>query len=52
MLLPPIGQTVLIDLADKALRAGIEKKLIAWLCSTGVEVFNRDGNPGWHRTRA
>ena len=43
----PDGQMVLIDLADKALRCELEKKLIAWLCSTGVEVLNRNSNPGW-----
>ena len=43
----PDGQMVLIDLADKALRCELEKKLIAWLCSTGVEVLNRNSNPRW-----
>jgi hypothetical protein len=43
----PDGQIVTIDFADKALRDGLEKKLIAWLCTTGVEVLNRDSNPGW-----
>jgi hypothetical protein len=43
----PDGQVVVIDLADKALRGGLEKKLIAWLCTTGTEVLNRDFNPGW-----
>lgn len=38
--------TVTIDFADKALRDGLEKKLIAWLCTTGVEVLNLDSNPG------
>jgi hypothetical protein len=43
----PDGQIVMIDLADKALRGGLEKKLIASLCSTGAVVLNRDANPGW-----
>jgi len=43
----PDGQMVMIDLADEALRDGLEKKLIAWLCTTGTEVLNRDFNPGW-----
>jgi hypothetical protein len=42
----PDGQMKMIDLADKALRDGLEKKLIAWLCTAGVEVLNRDFNPG------
>jgi hypothetical protein len=45
----PDGQIVVIDLADKTQRDGLEKKLIASLCSTGVEVLNRDSNPGWQR---
>ena len=43
----PDGQMKMIDLADKTLRDGLEKKLIAWLCTTGAEVLNRDFNPGW-----
>jgi hypothetical protein len=42
----PDGQMKMIDLADKTLRDGLEKKLIAWLCTTGAEVLNRDFNPG------
>jgi hypothetical protein len=41
----PDGEAKMIDLADKALRDGLEKKLIAWLCTTGAEVLNRDFNP-------
>jgi hypothetical protein len=43
----PDGRVVVIDLADKALRGGLEKMLIAWLSTTGAEVLNRDFNPGW-----
>src|SRR6185437_16565815 len=43
----PDGQVVMIDLADKAVRSGLEKKLIAWLSTTGADVLNRDFNPGW-----
>jgi hypothetical protein len=43
----PDGQVIVIDLADKAFRGGLEKKLIAWLCTTGAEILNRDFNPGW-----
>lgn len=42
----PDGQMKMINLADEALRDGLEKKLIAWLCTTGVDVLNRDFNPG------
>jgi len=41
----PYGQVIMIDLANTALRRGLEKKLIARLCTTGVDVLNRDGNP-------
>jgi hypothetical protein len=43
----PDGQMKMIDLADKTLRDGLEKKLIVWLCTTGAEVLNRDFNPSW-----
>ena len=45
----PDGQVKMIDLAGgtHALRDGLEKKLIAWLCTTGAEVLNRDFNPSW-----
>jgi hypothetical protein len=45
--LAPDGQIVVIDLADEAVRGGLEKKLITWLCTTGAEVLNRDFNTGW-----
>jgi hypothetical protein len=37
--------TVTIDFADKALGDGLEKKLIAWLCTTGVEVLQPRQQP-------
>jgi hypothetical protein len=40
------GKTVVLDLTDKACRSNLEKRLIEELCLTGVEVLNRDGNPG------
>ena len=43
----PDGQVKMFDLADKTLRDGLERKLIAWLCTTGAEVLNRDFNPSW-----
>ena len=41
------GQTVALDLVDEALRASLERRLISELCSTGINVLNRNSNPRW-----
>ena len=43
----PDGRVIMINLADNAIRDGLERKLIACLCSTGIEVLNRNHNPKW-----
>jgi hypothetical protein len=43
------GRELVLDLADKAFRSGLERRLILQLCETGIEVLNRNGNPGWER---
>lgn len=43
----PEGRKLTLDLADKALRSSLERRLILELCGTGIEVLNRDGNPRW-----
>jgi hypothetical protein len=43
------GRELVLDLADKAFRSGLERRLILQLCQTGIEVLNRNGNPGWER---
>ena len=37
----PDGRIVRVDLTAKAVRDGLERRLIAWLCTTGVVVLNR-----------
>jgi hypothetical protein len=43
------GRELVLDLADKAFRSGLERRLILQLCETGIEVWNRNGNPSWER---
>lgn len=43
----PEGRVVAVDLADKGLRGKLERDLIGLLGGVGVDVLNRDGNPGW-----
>ena len=43
----PDGRDSVLDLADKAFRSGLERRLILQLCETGIEVLNRNGNPSW-----
>lgn len=43
------GQELVLDLADKALRSSLERRLILQLYETGIEILNRHGNPGWER---
>jgi hypothetical protein len=43
----PDGQTRVLDLANKAFRSSLERRLILQLCGTGIEVLNRDYNPRW-----
>ena len=43
------GRELLLDLADKAFRSGLERRLILQLCETGIEAWNRNGNPNWER---
>jgi hypothetical protein len=48
LVFPPVTADPL-DLADKAFRSGLERRLIPQLCETGIEVLNRNGNPSWKR---
>ena len=43
------GRELVLDLADKAFRSGLERRLILQLYETGIEVLNRNGNPSWER---
>jgi hypothetical protein len=47
----PDGQELVLDLANKASRSGLERRLILQLLETGIEVLNRNGNPDWERRR-
>ena len=43
------GRELALDLADKAFRSGLERRLILQLYETGIEVLNRNGNPSRER---
>jgi hypothetical protein len=42
----PDGRAVMLDLADRAFRSSLGRRLILELCRTGIKVLNRYGNPG------
>jgi hypothetical protein len=43
----PDGRMYVLDLADKAFRSSLERRLIQKLCKTGIEVLNRSYHPQW-----